>query len=346
VSVMKVFKKYIKKAIATTSGRTGKWDKTSKMKVLIKCFDGFEKERWEKMIEQEYPMLLNKTDFRIVESKLEFLKFIGNAEAVFSDDIEDIQLAHKALFYQIPLTGVDYIERYASSNVIIVTSRGLASRSVAEYVLGYLLFHAKQIANTLIDRTKRQWSQEHYFNTLQMLNSVNVCIMGYGAIGQEIASILEIFHTNLFIVDIKFDKSHTLSRGSTYYKSFEEVQAPLDYIIITLPLNKSTKHIINGKYFEKIGSHCILINISRGEVINEKDLIYALKNHQIAGAVIDVVTKEPLTNTSVLWDCPNLIVTPHISGNIYIIREKIMKRFLDNVSNARKRETLVGRITF
>jgi phosphoglycerate dehydrogenase-like enzyme len=344
VNFMKVVKKYIKKVIAHTSGRTGGWGKSTGMRILIHSVEGFEKELWESMIDRDYRTLLNETDIRFTDSKREFLKLIGRAEAIFAGDIEDVHLAKKALFYQVPLTGIDYAECFASSNVPVVTSQGLASRSVAEYVLSFILFHAKQIRRVLDDKTNRRWSQEHYFHSLQMLESLNVCILGYGSIGKEIASILGSFQIKLFIVENNYDTFHTSSGRRTYYKSIEEVPVSLDYLIVTIPLQKSTKHLVDRKYFEKIGHHGILMNVSRGDVLNEKDLIYALQNHRLGGAVLDVQSEEPMKKTSPFWDCPNLLITPHISGNIYFIRENIMKRFLNNILAAGERRILEGRV--
>ena len=95
-----------------------------------------------------------------------------------------------------------------------------------------------------------------------------------------------------------------------------------------MPLNDETHNLIDKKAFICMKNSAILINISRGNIINEGDLIYALKNNLIHFAALDVLKTEPLSRWSRLWKLKNLLITPHIAGNINLISGKIQKDFL------------------
>ena len=102
-----------------------------------------------------------------------------------------------------------------------------------------------------------------------------------------------------------------------------------DILIIALPLNKDTRFIISKEELINLGESSYLINISRGDLICESDLFYVLKNNLIKSAVIDVCSIEPLSRWSKLWKLENLVITPHISGNINNFVEKVQNDFLE-----------------
>lgn len=105
-----------------------------------------------------------------------------------------------------------------------------------------------------------------------------------------------------------------------------------DILIISLPLTEKTRHIIDAEILALLGKNSYLINVSRGEVINEKDLIKALQKRIIKGAATDVLCKEPLSKRSPFFQLDNIIITPHIAGNINLFVEEIQKDFLNKAA--------------
>ena len=101
-----------------------------------------------------------------------------------------------------------------------------------------------------------------------------------------------------------------------------------DILIVALPLNDSTKHIINKNILKALGSKKYLINVSRGEIIDEVALIDALSTYTIKGAALDVFETEPLSINSGLYKCDNAIITPHIAGNMNLFVKEIQQDFI------------------
>jgi phosphoglycerate dehydrogenase-like enzyme len=110
-------------------------------------------------------------------------------------------------------------------------------------------------------------------------------------------------------------------------------------LIIALPLNAETANLIGIRELRMLGSDAYLMNISRGNIIVEQDLVKALRSKIIKGAVLDVFAKEPLPGSSPLYKLDNVILTPHISGNINLFVDEIQEDFIKKVSILSGRET-------
>jgi len=117
-----------------------------------------------------------------------------------------------------------------------------------------------------------------------------------------------------------------------------------DFVVLSLPVTPATTNMIDRRVFKAMKKTAVLINICRGAVVNEEDLVEALKTNAIAGAVIDVMKQEPLPPESPLWGCPNMIVSPHLSGPS--LPEDMVAVFAENFHRYLRGEPLVGVIDF
>lgn len=109
----------------------------------------------------------------------------------------------------------------------------------------------------------------------------------------------------------------------------DEFLSELDYLVSVLPNTDETKGIINSDLLSKLPNKAVFMNVGRGANVNEDDLIYALKNKEIAGAVLDVFQTEPLPQDSELWNLENVYITPHVSGYVED-NSKIIDTFAQN----------------
>jgi phosphoglycerate dehydrogenase-like enzyme len=124
-------------------------------------------------------------------------------------------------------------------------------------------------------------------------------------------------------------------------KDLHMILPKCDYVVITLPLTQDTYHLFGAEQFEKMKPSSILINISRGDILVEKELIHALAHKQIAGAGLDVFETEPLQKESPLWELDNVIVTPHTSGSTEYYNQRVIEDILiPNLKNYIKSEPL------
>ncbi len=326
---MKIIKQKANKLASSLLALTENWDSSGKLKVLIKCWKGFEEEVW--INTDGFNEISELVALKFVHSKIELLKNIKKANIIFSDSWEDAFLTKNIKFVQVPLTGLDYYRENELNRLNIVTSRGLSSRLIAEYVLAFILYSIKCIDAVLKNQNRMDWNQDVFFKNLMSLEQIRVAILGYGAVGKEIAGILNNFGSQLFVIDKIFNNDRQSSGKISFFTDIEDFYKEVDYFIISIPLLKENIKLIKRELLKKLGENCTLINISRGEIIDEFDLIWALENRIIKRAVIDVTIEEPLPENSPLWNCPNLLITPHIAGNINFIKEKIVKRFLFNI---------------
>lgn len=217
-------------------------------------------------------------------------------------NLKFIQLT-SAGYDRVPL---DYIKE---NNIKIFNAAGVYSIPIAEHaVLKILEFYKKSRA--FYEKQKRkEWDKER--NILE-LHGKKVAIIGCGNIGGEIAKRLKAFGTEITAVDIHSVSNEYVDRFENI-ENLKEVLKKSDIVILTLPLTDSTRGLINRECFSVINRNCLLVNVSRGAVINQADLIDALQDGKIAGAALDVFEDEPLPQNNPLWDMENVIITPHNS---------------------------------
>jgi len=212
-----------------------------------------------------------------------------------------IQLT-SAGFDRVPM---DYIQNHG---IQIHNARGVYSIPMAEFAINGVLQLYKQSWFFYENQKTRTW-KKHY--GLLELCGKTVCIVGCGHIGTECAKRFQAFGCRIIGVDLlpRFDdKYHNILP----FSSFDEGLKVADIVILTLPLTNDTRHLMNKERFQKMKNGSILVNISRGAVIEEKALLQALDG-KLSGAVLDVFEQEPLNESSPLWQKDNVIITPHNS---------------------------------
>jgi phosphoglycerate dehydrogenase-like enzyme len=136
--------------------------------------------------------------------------------------------------------------------------------------------------------------------------------------------------------------SNTSSFSNGIKVGLDELLSTSDFISLHVPLNHETKKMIGKKEFKAMKSSAILINTSRGEIVDQEDLIWALENKIISGAGLDVMTPEPLPLDSKLLNCNNVYITPHIGSATLEARNEMSIIAAENVLLGLKKEKLKG----
>jgi phosphoglycerate dehydrogenase-like enzyme len=172
-------------------------------------------------------------------------------------------------------------------------------------------------------------------------------IVGYGSIGREIARLGETF--GMTVLATKRDVKHPAEEGYLIEKTLGDPQAQIvdrlyppqalhsmvrecDFVVITVPLTGETRHIFSAAALAAMKPTAVLVNVSRGAVVDEKALVEALKYGGIAGAALDVFEQEPLPPDSPLWDLPNVILSPHIAGVSHQYDARAARLFAQNLT--------------
>ncbi len=195
---------------------------------------------------------------------------------------------------------------------------------MAEYCIGTILNWEMKLIEKANKFKKLDWSDCMIFdgkNHGELFNKT-VGILGYGKIGLEIAKRLRMFGVNIIGYTRVARKKDKLLHSSYPSIQLKKTVNKLDYLIIACPLTKDTKGIINKKILKFMRKNSVIINVARGGIINEKDLYLALKNKEIAGAIIDTWFNYPINkkqngfNPSSFnyYKMPNVLMTPHISA--------------------------------
>lgn len=223
----------------------------------------------------------------------------------------DINEFKNLKFIQLTSVGLDRIplQTVNKKNITLYNARGVYSIPMAEFAVAGVLSLFKNLNGFFEKQKNSQWIKNR---NIRELCGSTVAVIGCGSVGAECAKRFKAFGARVIGVDI-------LNNSNPYYDDFyllSDIEIALnkaDIVVLTLPLTDETKGMINNELFRKFKKNAILVNIARGAVVNENDLIDALKSGQLGGAVLDVFEEEPLPESSPLWMLDNVIITPHNS---------------------------------
>lgn len=226
-------------------------------------------------------------------------------------DAQMLERAVKLRWIQLLSTGTDRITPLlrGRSDIVLTSARGIHGAPVSELALLFMLALARRFPSLLRHQVERRWIR--YDATL--LEGRTVGIAGIGVIGAQIAKRSQAFGMRT----IAFGSAPRPVQHVDEFYSYDQLAlwAPkLDMLVIATPLRPSTRGMFDARIFRAMKSSAFVINVGRGAVVNEADLIAALREKRIAGAAIDAFAEEPLPPTSPFWSLENVIVTPHVGG--------------------------------
>jgi D-3-phosphoglycerate dehydrogenase len=212
--------------------------------------------------------------------------------------------------------GVDNIDVATAKELGIKVARTTGSNAlpVAEFALGLMISTLRYIGFGHAELKKGHWATGHLPGETFMLSGKTVGIVGFGAIGQNVAKLLKGFGCTIL-----YSKRQPLSAAEeaalgVKYASIGEILAQSDVVSLHCPLTPETTNLIDTKAFAAMKKTAVLINVARGGVVNEAELVVALRNREIAGAAMDVYSVEPLPADSDLLTLDNIVVTPHLAA--------------------------------
>jgi len=211
---------------------------------------------------------------------------------------------------------------------------------MSEYVFGYIFMFEKKILENIENQKDKIWDQYAY----PTVRWKNIWVMWTGSIWKYIAKSGKTFWMNVSGLSQSWRDVDFFDRIYTS-KDIEDFLSDIDYLVCVLPNTEDTYHIIDENFLKQMKSSTTLINVWRGDNINEKDLIEALSNWTIKRAVLDVFSIEPLPKDSLLWSMDNVFVTPHISGNTES-GDEIINIFKDNYNRYISNKELKHQIDF
>lgn len=255
---------------------------------------------------------------------------IGEPEVALIKDSTNLKLL------QLTMAGTDMYTQSAEfpSNVILTNASGAFGAIISQYVIGAILNICHKFYIYRDNQKKGLWKDSGMETNL---NGKRVLIIGAGNIGSSIAEKLSVFGTsnigirrNIADIPPHFLEMHTL-------EELEEQLALADVVIGCIPNSDYTYHLFDEHKFMLMKENAIFVNVGRGTLVVQEDLIKVLNRGHLKGAAIDVATPEPLPPDNPLWYADNLIITPHISGKSFghdtSITDMIYQICAENISN-------------
>lgn len=251
-------------------------------------------------------------------SRKQFDALLAEAEIIYGSGSPTnvIARAPKLKWIQTTNAGVDdfWDSDIIRSSVIVTNTRGMHAISIGECVLELMLMFVKKMPLCFQLKQERQWKRF----SLTVLHSKTVGIVGLGRIGREVARLSKAFGMRV-LATRRSTKQVTHARNVDILLPQDRLPQLLsesDFVVLTLPLTSETNKLIGEEELRSMKPSAYLINIGRGNVVDEATLIRALEENWIAGAGLDVFATEPLPTESRLWDLPNVIFSPHVAGEI------------------------------
>jgi len=232
-------------------------------------------------------------------------------------------------------------------DVQITSMRGIHATNIAEYVMGFLLMFGHRVPILMRKQTQKAWEDDRYTRYMpKQLRGATVGIVGYGAIGREIARLVKAFGG--YVLAAKRDAKTVMMPEAFRHDGTGDIEGDLfdrlyppqalatmvkdcDFVVVTVPYTPETKNLYDERVINAMKKGSFLVNIGRGGVVDEEALFAALESRHLGGAAMDVFAEEPLPESSPLWTAPNMIITPHIAGNMddYDVKASIV--FEDNL---------------
>ena len=225
------------------------------------------------------------------------------------------------------------------SDVLLTNAAGLYGTHVADQAFALLLGLARGIHESVRNQDKHQWGGRRRAPMIE-IDGFKIGIVGMGGIGMQMAKRAKGFDMHVIAVDAyRTDKPDNVDELMPM-DQLSSIMSQVDVVMIACPLTEETRGLINKDNLSVMQPTAFFINVARGPIVNEPDLIEILKDRKIAAAGLDVTEIEPLPAESPLWDLDNVIISPHSAGGSQHRMRRITEFFLDNLERYLRGEEL------
>ncbi len=223
--------------------------------------------------------------------------------------------------------------------VRVTTSSGANAPVVAISALSGILALARRLPLLLAAQRERRWAPLFASGVPRDLEGQSAVVVGWGPIGQRIGALLQALGLRVAVarqspVPVRADIP------TVQYKQLQQLLPQADWLVLCCPLSADTRLLVDGAALARLPARAHVVNVARGDVVDEDALIAALRSGALAGAYLDVFAHEPLPANSPLWALPNVIVTPHSAGFSDGNEKRVARMFLDNLGRWARGEPL------
>jgi D-2-hydroxyacid dehydrogenase (NADP+) len=244
-------------------------------------------------------------------------------------DREILEKAKKLKWVHALAAGVDrfLFPEFIQSDILLTNSSGVHPIPISEHVLGMMLMFSRALNLSYKNQMHNTWERLQPTE----LRGKTVGIVGFGSIGEQVGAVCKCLGTK--VIALKNNINYETESADVILppKDLETLLTQSDFVVLTLPLTEKTRHLISKPQLRLMNPSAYLINVSRGEIVSEPDLIEALTNHWIRGAGLDVFEEEPLPQDSPLWEMDSVIITPHYAGSTPYYFDRALDIFCENL---------------
>ena len=267
-----------------------------------------------------------------VENIRDHVDILDEVEAVIPPwrfKAEDLALLKNLKWIQTFSAGVNTLplKEIKERGILLTNSSGVHGPQMTDHIMGMILSFSRALLPSIRNQKEKNWKVDY---PLSELTGKEMLIVGAGSIGQLLAKKAKAFDMNVVglkrtVEDLEnFDEVRPLNELQRSMKT-------ADYVVILAPLTKETRGLIGKEELALMKEDAVLINLARGPLVDEAELIKALEEKKIRGAGLDVFSREPLFSDSPLWDLDNIILTPHLGGFSDVSNERSIALISENI---------------
>ena len=305
----------------------------------------------EEIVRDKMKVYIDNDYLEFDQNKIDKLKQLGyEVKETPTPDLEVIVSSRRKLinhtdnfknlkFIQLTSAGYDFLETQPvkEKGILLANAKGVYSEAIGEFVVARLLQVYQGLRH--LDQSQKAHVWDRNIDLLSLKN-LKGAILGTGSIAKEVVKRLKAFGPNLDGYNTKgthhqeFDACYPLDQ-------FDQKSDQYDFIVITLPLNEVTQYYFDKARLNALKKECVLVNIARGPIIKESDLLEIMDTH-LSAIVLDVFEQEPLDKKSPLWTHPKAYLSSHISFKNNFYKENIQSLIMDNLVKYIKQESLTN----
>jgi D-3-phosphoglycerate dehydrogenase len=278
---------------------------------------------------------------RVADELLQADVFCGHAKVPV--DWDAVVHRGRLKWIQSSAAGMDHclVASVIDSDIVVTSASGVLADQVAEHCLALTAGLLRNLPAFFRAQQKREFVRL----PTRDLHHATVGIVGFGGVGRRIAEVISPFRPRILATDLFPARKPPHVESLWPADALEQLLPQLDVLILAAPLNASNLGIINAAALGKMKRGAILVNVARGQLVVERDLVAVLRSGHLAGAALDVTEQEPLPATSDLWDLPNVIITPHVGGQSARRIDDMTDFFCENLRRYLAGEPLINFLT-
>lgn len=276
--------------------------------------------------------------------------YVGDVEVLFTLSLrpDQFKVARKLKWLHCPAAAVHQFSfpEFVDSDVILTNGRDVHGPVVAEHVMALIFALAKNLHLTARFQQKSEWGQEPIWDAYphpRLIAGATLGLVGLGSIGRPVAKHAAALGMRVIAMRGNPEKGSAEGVEQVFPPShLDQLLTKSDYVVLAAPITANTEHLIGEKQLARMKSDACLINVGRGQLVDEAALIQALREKKIGGAALDVFDKEPLPSDSPFWTLENVLITPHTAGLAEQLWEREYALFTENLRRYQSHQPLLA----